>query len=278
MNVLSLFDGMSCAQIALNRAGIKYNNYYASEINPDAISITNHNYPNTIQLGDIRNYTDWGIDLSSIGLIIAGFPCQSWSVGGLALGFEDERGSLAKTLYEVFVTIKSLNPKVKFLFENVRMKGSFIKDLNKLFGCIPLEIDSAIVSAQSRKRLYWTNIVEDPQIEDRGIKIRDILDTPGCPFNYSSSGRGNGRVEDRINGADKALTLTKTGYTKRAYTGVFDPKTMSNRPLTLGEMAKLQTVDPSYISDISSPRKASQMLGDGFTVDVIVEILKHLKD
>ena len=110
MNVLSLFDGMSCGRVSLERAGIKVDNYYASEIDKYAIKIGVKNYPDTIQLGDVTSWKDWSIDWSSIDLLIAGFPCQAWSFAGKGLGLEDPRGSLAKTLLDILRHIKYANP------------------------------------------------------------------------------------------------------------------------------------------------------------------------
>jgi len=125
MIVLSLFDGISCGQVALQRAGIKVANYYASEIDKHAINVTQYNHPNTIQLGDITEWRKWDIDWSSIDILLAGFPCQAWSVAGKQQGDNDPRGALVHELIAIWNRVKLVNPNLKFLFENVRMKKGF---------------------------------------------------------------------------------------------------------------------------------------------------------
>jgi DNA-cytosine methyltransferase len=179
MNILSLFDGMSCGQIALNRLGIKYENYFASEIDIYAIKVTQHNYPKTIQLGDINNWRNWNIDFSTIGLVTGGFPCQAWSTAGKQLGDKDERGKLFWVMLEIIKHIKSLNPNVIFLLENVKMKKDFEEYITfhteQALGKVEKYlINSALVSAQTRWRYYWTNIPNVTQPKDKGITWGDV--------------------------------------------------------------------------------------------------------
>jgi DNA-cytosine methyltransferase len=169
-NVLSLFDGMSCGQIALNRAGIKYENYYSSEIDPYAIKVSKFNYPSTIQLGDITKI-DWD-KLPKIDLILAGSPCQGFSFAGKQLAFNDPR---SKLFFEFVKALKILKPKY-FLLENVKMKKEHEEVITSMVGVSPIEINSSLVSAQNRKRLYWTNIPNIDQPKDKNItwgKIRE---------------------------------------------------------------------------------------------------------
>jgi DNA (cytosine-5)-methyltransferase 3A len=119
MNVLSLFDGMSCGQIALHRAGIKFDKYYASEIDKYAIAVTQHNYPSTTQLGDVTKWREWDIDWESIGLIIGGSPCQGLSQSGAGAGLKDERSALFFVFMDILRHVQSLNSNVVFLLENV---------------------------------------------------------------------------------------------------------------------------------------------------------------
>lgn len=210
MNVLSLFDGMSCGQQALERAGIKVDNYYASEIDKHAISITQKNYPNTVQLGSVVNVD---VDtLDKIDLLIGGSPCQSFSFAGKRKGMstKDEIEILSLDQYlilkeqnfefegqsylfweymRILTDLRKLNPNVKFLLENVMMGEKWEKVLSKAIGVNPIEINSALVSAQNRRRLYWTNIGMKPsglfgdlesviaQPKDRGILLKDILES-----------------------------------------------------------------------------------------------------
>jgi len=126
MNVLSLFDGMSCGQIALERAGVKAGNYYASELDKYAIKVTQANYPDTVQLGDVTKWRDWGIDWSSIDLLIGGSPCQGFSFAGKQLAFDDPRSKLFFVYVDILSHIRSVNPNVKFMLENVRMKKEYL--------------------------------------------------------------------------------------------------------------------------------------------------------
>jgi DNA (cytosine-5)-methyltransferase 3A len=212
MNVLSLFDGMSCGQLALNRLGIKYDKYYAAEIEKHAISVTMENFPNTIQLGDVRNVK--ASDLPKIDLIMGGSPCQSFSFAGKMKGMstKDEKEILSLDHYmelksqeyefegqsylfwEYMRLLNELKPKY-FLLENVVMVEKWEKVLTKAIGVSPIKINSNLVSAQNRKRLYWTNIGLEPaglfgemvcaikQPEDKGILLKDILqDNPNAVY------------------------------------------------------------------------------------------------
>ena len=174
INVLSLFDGVSCGRVALQRAGIPVNKYYASEIDKYAIMITQNNFPDTVQLGDATKWEDWDIDWSSIDLLIGGNPCVSWSVAGKQLGTEDPRGQLLFDYVNILHNIQKHNPNVKFLVENVKMKQEFQDIFSDMLGVQPIEINSALVSAQNRKRLYWTNW-EFGQPEDKHIMLKDIV-------------------------------------------------------------------------------------------------------
>ena len=179
MKVLSLFDGMSCGQIALDQLGIPVERYYASEIDKYAIKVTQANYPNTIQVGDVCNIDPK--DFKDIDLIQAGSPCQGFSFAGKQLAFDDPRSAL---FFEFIRLLKAIKPKY-FLLENVRMKKEFLQVISQQvsecypeipFGIEPIFINSSLVSAQSRQRYYWTNIPGIKQPEDRGIVLRDILE------------------------------------------------------------------------------------------------------
>ena len=174
INVLSLFDGICSGRVALQRAGIPVNKYYASEIDKYAIMITQNNFPDTVQLGDVTKWEDWDIDWSSIDLLIGGNPCVSWSVAGKQLGTEDPRGQLLFDYVNILHHIQKYNPNVKFLVENVKMKQEFQDIFSDMLGVQPVEINSALLSAQNRKRLYWTNW-EFGQPEDKHIMLKDIV-------------------------------------------------------------------------------------------------------
>ena len=179
MKVLSLFDGMSCGQIALDQLGIPVEKYYASEIDKYAIKVTQANYPNTIQVGDVCNLN--AEDYKDVDLIQAGSPCQGFSFAGKQLAFDDPRSAL---FFEFIRLLKAIKPKY-FLLENVRMKKEFLQVMSQQvsecypeipFGIEPIFINSSLLSAQSRQRYYWTNIPSIKQPVDRGIVLRDILE------------------------------------------------------------------------------------------------------
>ena len=185
LRVLSLFDGMSCGQLALQRLGIEVSTYYASEIDKYAIEVCQANFPETIQVGDVCNLK--GKDFKNIDIIFAGSPCQGFSRAGKGLAFDDPRSAL---FFEFIRLLKEIKPKY-FLLENVRMKQEFQDIITEqvsdcypdfeggdLFGSQikPILINSALLSAQNRERLYWTNIPEVEQPEDKGIVLKDILE------------------------------------------------------------------------------------------------------
>lgn len=185
ITVLSLFDGMSCGQIALRELGVSIARYYASEIDKYAIAQTQLNFPNTIQLGSVTDVH--AKDLPKIDLFIGGSPCQGFSFAGKQLNFEDPRSKLFFEYVRVLKECREINPDVKFLLENVRMKREYMDVISDMLGVEPVMINSALVSAQNRVRLYWSNIrtaksglfglkTNIPQPKDRNLCIKDILD------------------------------------------------------------------------------------------------------
>jgi DNA-cytosine methyltransferase len=185
MNVLSVFDGMSCGQIALNELGFKIDKYYAAEIDKHAITQTQHNFPNTVQLGSVTDVR--AKDLEKIDLFIGGSPCQGFSFAGKQLNFDDPRSALFFEYVRLWKEIKAINPDAKFLLENVNMKKEYLRVISEYLGVFPVRINSNLVSAQNRDRWYWTNIKtketglfselwsDIPQPEDKGILLKDIL-------------------------------------------------------------------------------------------------------
>ena len=170
MNVLSLFDGMSCGKLALDRAGVKYDTYLASEIDQYALKISQKNNPDIIQIGDVLNIqTEY---LPKIDLIIGGSPCQGFSNAGKGLAFDDPR---SKLFFEFVKLIDELKPKF-FLLENVRMKKEWLDIITEYMGVQPLLINSNALSPQNRQRYYWTNIPMHAFPEDKGIQLKDILE------------------------------------------------------------------------------------------------------
>jgi DNA (cytosine-5)-methyltransferase 3A len=189
LRVLSLFDGISCGQVALERAEIPVEVYYASEIDKYAIQITQKNYPNTIQLGDINNI-DFTQYIGKIDLIMGGSPCQDLSIAGKRAGLQGERSGL---FYKFVEALQVIKPKYFLLENNVGMPQEAYEEISKLMGCYPIMINSALVSAQTRKRYYWTSIgsrqynlfgfptVDIPQPDNKGILLKDVLES-GIPY------------------------------------------------------------------------------------------------
>ena len=221
MNVLSLFDGIACGKVALDRAGIKYNNYFASEIDKYAIKIAMKNHPDIIQLGDVREVK--GENLPKIDLLMGGSPCQGFSFAGKQLNFGDPRSQLFFEYVRILKEIKETNPDVIFLLENVKMKKEYQDIISNLLGVEPVEINSALVSAQNRKRLYWTNIHDLTQPEDKNIFLKDVvfkdalfcgrlvgrrLDKNGIRKDYSNIPIQQ-RFEMRIGGKSGAITTVQ---------------------------------------------------------------------
>jgi len=319
MNVLSLFDGMSCGQIALDQLGIKVKNYFAAEIDKYAIEVAQANYPDMIHLGDVREIKtvrgwepddphcmlddfDYG---HKIDLLIGGSPCQGFSFAGKQLNFDDPR---SKLFFEYVRLLKALKPKY-FLLENVRMKKESMDVITEMLGVEPVAINSNLVSAQNRHRLYWTNIPMDGIPEDRGIVLSDILED-GCTdrdkshcidANYFKGGNLKSYFEKHrrqlvfstdgmchVGDAD----LKGHGYNKRVYHpagkgpslcassgGNLEPKTYVDpdawRKLTPLECERLQTVPEGYTAHVSNTQRY-RMLGNGWTVEVIKHIMKGM--
>lgn len=188
MNVLSLFNGMSFGYMALQSLGKPITNYYSSEIDKYANQATQTMFPDVVQLGDVTKWKEWDIDLGSIDLLLAGFPCQAWSMAGKQKGDDDPRGALVHDLIAIWSEIKKHNPNVKFMFENVKMKKEFLDYINKLFGVEPICINSSLVSAQNRNRYYWTNIGDVKQPTDKNITWGDIRERGVDSFYYTEKG------------------------------------------------------------------------------------------
>ena len=265
MNVLSLFDGMSCGQLALQKAGIAYDKYFASEVDKYAIKVTQANFPDTIQLGDIRNIT--ADRVGKIDLLIGGSPCQGFSFAGNQLAFDHPQSVL---FFEYARLLKELKPKY-FLLENVRMKKKFLDVITDILKVEPIFIDSALVSAQSRKRYYWTNIPDVLQPEDQGILLEDIIengivdrDKAHCiDANYF---RG-GNLKCYFEKYRRQLVFNFT-YNKC--------KTISYRKLSPVECERLQTVPDNYTNHVSNTQRY-KMLGNGWTVNVIAHIFGGIR-
>jgi len=225
MRVLSLFDGMSCGRIALDQLGIPVEKYYASEIDKYAMQVSAANYPDIEQVGDVCNLNPQ--DYMDVDLMLGGAPCQGFSFAGKQLAFDDPRSAL---FFEFIRLLKAIKPKY-FLLENVRMKKEYLQVISEQvsacypeipFGIEPIFINSSLVSAQSRQRYYWTNIPGIKQPEDRGIVLRDILETEPDNFTKMSDKfiKRNGDRNCMIDqNKEKASNLSAMEYVKNGRQG-----------------------------------------------------------
>ena len=272
MNVLSLFDGMGCGQIALNKLGIKVNNYFASEIDEKAIYITQKNFPNTKQLGSITELK--GSDLPKIDLLFGGSPCQSFSSFGNGKGFDGKSG-----LFWEFVRILNEVKPTFFLLENVVMKKEWEDIITDALGVEPIHINSNLFSAHNRPRIYWTNIPINELPKENKTTVYDILETPNFHNNYPKWLLGKfgnkTRLEQLWYADGKASCLTSNMHKGQKSTFTKDRNENIHR-LTVIECERLQTVPDNYTEGVSNTDRY-KMLGNGWTVDVIVEFFKNIK-
>ena len=284
INVLSLFDGVSCGRIALERAGIEVDNYFSSEIDPYAIKIANKNYPQDEgnRLGNILEVK--ASNLPKIDLLIGGSPCQGFSFAGKQLNFEDER---SKLFFEYVRLLKECKPKY-FLLENVKMKKEYEQVISDLLGVEPILINSSVVSAGSRPRLYWTNIPYT-EINKKEISLNDILidgysnrDKSHCiDANY---GRGTNLRRYLYRGSRQVI-FTDKEFMKKLLDNkpsIEECNTIGNenkdkwRKLLPIECERVQTVPDNYTEGVPDFWRY-HMIGNGWTVDVIAHIFKGLK-
>lgn len=265
MNVLSLFDGMSCGQIALNRIGIKPTKYYASEIDKHAMTVSKANYPDTIYVGDVTKWKEWDIDWSSIDLLLAGSPCQGFSMAGKQLAFDDPRSALFFVFIDIWEHIQKNNPKAHYLLENVRMKQEHENVISRILDIKPIIINSALVSAQNRVRLYWTNIHNQkeglfgfnycaiPQPQDKGILLKDVLED---------------QVDDKYYLSDKLIQGFERHAERHAERGngfKFEPKTKETEKGNClnARMHKMGADDNYIITHSTQPRTGKGQGGKG---------------
>ena len=285
MNVLSLFDGISAGQVALERLGNRVDNYYASEIDKYSIKVTQSNYPNTIQLGDVTKWRDWDIDWSSIDLLIGGSPCQGFSFAGKQLAFDDPRSKLFFTHVDILNHIRSMNPDVKFLLENVKMKKEHLAVISEQLGVEPVFINSALVSAQNRQRYYWANW-EFGQPKDEGILLNDILE-PGYYATRDKSycldaNYGKGTNFRRYFFCGSRQLVLQKGYIPKGLTKETANEIMHNdgnlwRKLSIGECERLQNFNVGYVGKINIPiTEKYRSLGNSWTINIIVHIFKEV--
>ena len=312
MKVLSLFDGMSCGRLALERAGIPVEFYYASEVDKYAIQVSQKNYPDIIHVGDICDLK--GCDFKDTDLVIGGSPCQGFSFAGKQLAFDDPR---SKLFFEYIRLLGEIKPKY-FLLENVKMKREYQNIISQYLKVEPVEINSSLVSAQNRKRLYWTNIPNLTQPVDKRIVLRDVLESGVVDRDKSYCIDANyyrgGNLKRYFDYGSRQLVFTerRTAEAKairREYSkaGVdFSPRrakelvprtdnkcntlttsltcehivldeTLNFRKLTPVECERLQTLPDNYTAGVSNHQRY-KMLGNGWTVDVLAHIFRGLNE
>jgi len=300
INVLSLFDGISCGQVALDKLGIKVENYFASEIDKNAIKVTQHNFPHTVQMGNVLDVS--ATNLPKIDLIIGGSPCQGFSFSGKRLNFDDPR---SKLFFEFVRLVRETKPKY-FLLENVKMKKESMDVITKFLEVEPVLIDSRNFSAQSRRRLYWTNIPFDKEYESKNVLLKDIME----PY-YGTEKISDEEIQTQVANLLSTSKYHKTFKWKRdtqnrvlvmrpdelkiqrigrvgfgrhkaeimtvsAQPHVFDGKDI--RKVNPLEAERLQTVPDNYTKlDGYTDGMRHKMLGNGWTVDVVAHIFKGME-
>lgn len=291
MNVLSLFDGMSAGMIALERAGIKVDNYFASEVDKHAIKVSKTNWSNIIHIGDVTKvsyrqgvlYTESGQYDVKIDLLIGGSPCQSLSNLGDGSGLDGKSGLFYHYL-RIREEIEAENSELKFLLENVVGKKSGIDEISKLMNVDAVLFNSNIVSAQNRARYYWTNIhFKIP--EDHGIVLKDILEVGIPELSILTPGRAKWVVSEsgkqcfdkRYAVLDPIKANCLTARSDASWNSNYVTREGQITRLTPIEYERLQTVPDNYTSCVRTSERY-KMLGNGWTVDVIVEIIKSLKN
>lgn len=287
LRVLSLFDGISSGMVALERAGIPVEVYYASEVKDIAIRISKHNYPNIIQVGDVTELTGDKLKaLGKIDLVIGGSPCQDFSIANTKKGRTGLEGDKSKLFYEYLRILNEVKP-TYFLLENVKMEEDSELQLNEYLGVEGIHIDSQLVSFQVRKRIYWTNIPNVTIPEDMGINFQDYKETdfeiqkeykvPQTPSREVMWNGGTGGKCPNVTDRAKVNCLTRkqdrwSNAGLVAYDGFC-------RYLTRSELELAQTLPEGYtLAPKVSYRQACDVLGDGWTVNVIAHLFKGLKE
>lgn len=280
MNVLSLFDGMSCGQIALNNLGIKVDNYFASEIKKHAIQCTLDNFPNTKHIGDVTKVK--GEDLPQIDLLIGGSPCQDFSRANAVR--DGLKGMKSMLFYEYVRLLKETKPKY-FLLENVIMDDLGYSTISDLLGTEPVRLNGSKVSGALRDRLFWTNIGPEwfdlfgnrkcaiPQPKDKKITLQSVLD-----YGFTNKKKHNCLTLNccSVRNKDSIINrLQTTGMTTVIYEDeTFDLK-KEIRYVNQNELERLHNIPEGYTKNITY-RQANDLIGDGWTVGIVEHIMSFL--
>lgn len=298
ISVVSLYDGISCGMVAFERAGIQVDKYYAYEIEPSAIKVSKKNYPDIVQCGDVT-VADFKQYKGTIDIVIGGSPCTNWSCSknhNAKVKKETKvNDGIGWSLFMEYVrALKEIEPKY-FLYENnYRISGEIVKEITKLLGVEPIMIDSALVSAQTRKRYYWTNIPNVEQPEDKGIYIKDvfipdedlvkkdkrILNTAVMTKNYVKydlMNRGHYSEPYRLYYLDGKMKTLPRSRTETKCNVLLDKNDLSSyKIISPIEAERYQTLPDNYTEGIPKTRRF-EAIGNGWTVDVIAHIFKNLK-
>ena len=280
MNVLSLFNGMNTGRQALENVGIKVKKYYSSEIKPYAIELTQHHFPDTIQVGDVTKWKEWDIEWSEIDLILSGSPCQDLSAAGKRAGINGKKSSLFFVFVEILEYIKALNPSVLFLQENVGSASKLdVGIMSRALGVYPVRINSSLVVAALRDRYYWSNIrtketmfdivTDIPQPKDKGILFKDII-TDGYVENKKHVAL---KMQNNRNNQASQESLKHRNETTGMITLIHKDGIV--RTVNQIEMERLQGFPDGYTS-ILSKAKAGSLLGDGWTLPIIEHIFSFI--
>jgi DNA-cytosine methyltransferase len=266
MKVLSLFDGMSCGMVALKRIGIPVSQYFSSEIDKYAITVSRRNHPEIIQIGDVRNVrrmVESGV-FGKIDLLIGGSPCQGFSFAGKQLAFNDPRSALFFEYAHILQALRRSNPEIKFLLENVKMKKEYLDVISQFLGVQPVLINSALVSAQNRNRFYWMNWnIEQP--EDKRIFLKDILEETFTSDVFLKSGQINrlknsNNVQKRFSVIDPKKAACMTARQYASWKGNFIT-------LNPARVKNLKTKDDKSFTLLSSLHKGEQANGQTLLTD-----------
>ena len=287
MNVLSLFNGMNTGRQALENVGIKVNKYYSSEIKPYAIELTQHHFPDTIQVGDVTKWREWNIDWKSIDLVLSGSPCQDLSAAGKRAGIEGKKSSLFFTFVEILEHIKSLNSNVLFFQENVGSANKLdIGIMSRALGVYPVRFNSELLVAASRDRYYWSNIrtrqdgmfgdliTDIPQPKDKGLLFQDVL-TSGYTDRKKARAILESEERQLVNKDKLYKRYTELGMINLVFDNPEFKPNQNVRILNKIELCRLQGFPDDYC-DILTRNHAASLLGDGWTLPIIEHIFSFI--
>lgn len=281
INVLSLFDGIACGYLALNRAGLSIENYYASEINESAIYVAKNNFPDINCVGDVNflNFHDYKVDL-----LIGGSPCQD--ISNLNTNGKGLAGNKSSLFYKYLEALEICSPRY-FLLENVVGDKSSTDEISRLLGVRPIKINSALVSAQNRNRYYWTNIKNIEQPDDLDIHLNDILLPDALTEQYIlnanrlkwlQSDSGKRTIKNRYASIDQDKAICLTARAENSWNSNYVTRTDGKiRTLSPVEYERLQTLPDNYTRGVNDSERYI-MLGNCWTVDVISHILSYISN